>query len=389
MRTSIRDHWDAPSSPLRKAKNALSTTLGLPVKLYANFTELRSKLGPSSFDAEAIVPNLASALTSCLHALDARLNREEDDDGYADRFLERCNSVPGRAAQGLDVYVEAVQRAGIFGIFPPTFHWHPYHRGALRLGVVETRTLTVEPHALATMINELGADDATPQTTVASSSAEISPGEDDASEWAGIVTPSQSAASVVDVRAAGSGAVPSAQAEAALPPERMPRDLPEPHALFARTAPYLLQVSTERGFGGAQRVVLRVACSHQRTLEVLMEYLRRYLRMDETTSRRVRTVLHAISRAPFFIVQHMQGRILTNLGSQAPVVKLRLRESILAGPLYDSLEIEGSDERSLLRNDMPAINQVLVLSFVEGVLGYRFMTETNGVLIYRRDRPFE
>ena len=74
---------------------------------------------------------------------------------------------------------------------------------------------------------------------------------------------------------------------------------------------------------------------------------------------------------------------------QTPLVKLTLKESILAGPLHDLLEIEGFDERSILRNDLRSISPVLVLSFVEGILGYQYVTDIGGVLMYRRDRPFE
>ena len=68
---------------------------------------------------------------------------------------------------------------------------------------------------------------------------------------------------------------------------------------------------------------------------------------------------------------------------------MKLKESFLVGPLYDQLEIEVWDERVLSRNDLPQISPVLILSFVEGILGYRYMGEVSQVLMYRRDRPFE
>ena len=71
------------------------------------------------------------------------------------------------------------------------------------------------------------------------------------------------------------------------------------------------------------------------------------------------------------------------------MAKLRLRESILAGPVLDTLEIEEFDYRTLLRNDFPAFNPVLIMSFLEGVLGYQFVGDYRGTLMYRRDRPFE
>ena len=74
---------------------------------------------------------------------------------------------------------------------------------------------------------------------------------------------------------------------------------------------------------------------------------------------------------------------------QTAVVKVKLKESFLVGPLYDQLEIETWDERMLTRNDLPGISPVLILSFVEGVLGYRFMGDIGNTLMYRRDRPFE
>ena len=68
---------------------------------------------------------------------------------------------------------------------------------------------------------------------------------------------------------------------------------------------------------------------------------------------------------------------------------MKLKESFLVGPLYDQLEIETWDDRVLTRNDLPGVSPVLILSFVEGVLGYRYMGDIGGVLMYRRDRAFE
>ena len=53
------------------------------------------------------------------------------------------------------------------------------------------------------------------------------------------------------------------------------------------------------------------------------------------------------------------------------------------------LDITLWDDRCLVRNDLPALSPVLVLCFIEGVLGYRHIRDINGVLMYRRDRAFE
>ena len=242
--------------------------------LRASFPELIPLLQPYAPRWEEIVPRLAAALLPVLGALNEKL--ASGDEAYADRFLERAAAQPG---QGLDMRVEAAEAAPPF----EWLAWHPFHKGALRFQAPRARDYAIPRHALAPMIEALGADEA----TLAAAAADAGAGDDDASEWEGIATPSQSAASVAGGWASGWRAEPAREAASVGPPERMPKAFDEPRALFAKTPPYVLQVTTERSERSLKPEKIVVACSHARTLEVLRDYLQRYLRLDQTTSNRV------------------------------------------------------------------------------------------------------
>ena len=277
--------------------------------LRAAFPKLVPRLQPHCGEPDAVIPRLAAALTTFLEALNARLERDDDDGGdaaggFADRFLGRvaADAPPTqRAADGLEVFVDAAGAAPPRGPAAPKFDWHPFHKGALLLEVPRAHDYAPAPHAVAPMIERLGADEAATEAA-GDEGTGTAADDDDASEWEGVATPSQSAASVVGdwSRGAGfggtvggggfgGGAAEGAGRRSDLPPERMPQDFMEPRALFARTTPYLLQVSTERIVERtSERSVLRVTCSHQRSLEVLATYLRRHVRLDNTARGRVR-----------------------------------------------------------------------------------------------------
>ena len=74
--------------------------------------------------------------------------------------------------------------------------------------------------------------------------------------------------------------------------------------------------------------------------------------------------------------------------SQLPVLKIELEESHFGmGVLFDTLTIEPTDHRQISTN----INPILILSFVESILGYRPVgpASSDSQWHFKRDLPFK
>lgn len=122
---------------------------------------------------------------------------------------------------------------------------------------------------------------------------------------------------------------------------------PQPDKLLLEP-PYHLVV-----YGGGKTLV-EVLCSHSPTLELLAGYLKRYCKTNNKDVRR------------------------------PPVVDIQLHQSMFGfGVSYDRLTmtVEG-------RNPDCLVSPMLVLSFVEGVLGYKNVSGDGSSWIFRRDIGF-
>lgn len=116
--------------------------------------------------------------------------------------------------------------------------------------------------------------------------------------------------------------------------------LPRPELLFQSQTPYHLIVKIVHN-------AIHIYSSHQPSLELLSAYLTKY------------------------------ARNIDNPGIRQPIVRCELQASFWGyGALYDCLVVKPGDVRGSARWE--DINPVLVLAFVEGVLGYRAVGEEEG-----------
>ncbi|PBK89928.1 hypothetical protein ARMGADRAFT_1032993 [Armillaria gallica] len=129
-------------------------------------------------------------------------------------------------------------------------------------------------------------------------------------------------------------------------PERFPvlSSLPPPSDLFKSTAPYILTVSLYD-----QNLV--VHCSHEPTLKLLKGYLERHQW----------TKAHSVVSS-----------------------KLTLVESDFCPGTMDTLIV--SPNSSWERNCK--VNPTVILAFIEGVVGYRMVSTTGSIWMYRRTTLF-
>ncbi len=156
------------------------------------------------------------------------------------------------------------------------------------------------------------------------------------------------------------------------PPTAMPSltELPRPEILFASQTPYHLIVKVVHDG-------IVVQGSHQGSLELLAGYLQRYTRDIENISIKVNHTPNLIEK-----ILH------TLTPAQVPMVKSELQASLIGyGGLFDSVTITPGDPRSGWVN----INPVLILSFVESVLGYSPVTSagSESQWYFKRDVGFK
>ena len=142
------------------------------------------------------------------------------------------------------------------------------------------------------------------------------------------------------------------KSNAQTPSSTMPalETLSRPEVLFNNLAPYHLFLRETR-----HSVIIQG--SHQPSLELLCEYLRKWTKTMQQDSRGL------------------------------PVLKISLEESNFGlGVLYDSLIIELTDERQT----WVRVNPVLIVSFIECILQYRMVTTSTAIngTYFRREEAF-
>ncbi|KAI0880932.1 uncharacterized protein GGS22DRAFT_192769 [Annulohypoxylon maeteangense] len=102
------------------------------------------------------------------------------------------------------------------------------------------------------------------------------------------------------------------------------------------------------------RANVEIQCSHSPTLELLADYLKKWCKTNP----------HQASRPP--------------------AVEVKLHQSPFGlGPIYDRLTLSVEE-----RNSYFLVSPMLVLSFIEGVLGYKSVSVDGGSWIFRKDIEF-
>ncbi|KIX00629.1 uncharacterized protein Z518_09694 [Rhinocladiella mackenziei CBS 650.93] len=137
-------------------------------------------------------------------------------------------------------------------------------------------------------------------------------------------------------------------------PDMLPalQTIPRPDVLFQTLTPYLMQVLSS----GTNQVT--VTATHEPSLKLLADYLQRWIKNDPEDVRKI----------PYLRIK----LVVSNFG---------------LGLFYDSLTIEPFDHHQRRIR----VNVVLILAFIQGVLGYQPIHETSegGFWEFRRTIPFK
>ncbi|KAK0458891.1 uncharacterized protein EV420DRAFT_1642605 [Desarmillaria tabescens] len=311
-RVDIRDQWDSPNAPIHTSIATLQKTLGHKISPHAEWPALWSQLKDRFSDKSKFVPTVISIVVVWYERLLGRL----DNDVYADWTEELLSALEGGASLRIEPAPPKVTR--------PTTTWDRKLR-SFHLGIPNAEPMS---QARVASVFDKYFDDLFGET------AGVADDQED-TEWA-YVSSDPSSCSCFRLLPYPSTAGPS-------PSERLPvlSSLSRPSDLFTSTAPYILTI-TLRGREG-----LVVYCSHEPTLELLNEYLKKW----------AKTNTHDSLRRPIF--------------------KLTLVESDFCFGMTDTLVIEPY----LSHHD--GVNPTIVLAFIEGVVGYKMVYTTGSYWMYR------
>ncbi|KAI1097863.1 hypothetical protein F4804DRAFT_351053 [Jackrogersella minutella] len=122
-------------------------------------------------------------------------------------------------------------------------------------------------------------------------------------------------------------------------------------AVIPRPDQLLLKPSYHLTVYGGSKTKVEVQCSHSPTLELLADYLKKWCKSDFQDTRRPLVVDITLHQSPFSF-----------------------------GLMYDRLTMSVED-----RNSRFLVSPMIVLSFVEGVLGYKSVSVDGSSWVFRRD----
>ncbi|KAI1117719.1 hypothetical protein F5Y14DRAFT_447666 [Nemania sp. NC0429] len=349
VRLGIRDSWDSASAPVQAAIRGLQDVTGVRVTVNPEWPLLYAELGAFHPDAATLVPSVAVAVGACCTALGALADDEANAD-WADTLLERTGNhirIIVEVSKSREISLTwSAQQPGIIISLPKASvppqsqsHLSSFFAGALL--TLFDGTQQVRPEEDPSSISPPG--EATPTPT---------PTQDD---WAHISLDTKTGTAAATEIIESSRASPSPplttttrpQARGVPAPAPTPtfpsfdilpaiEAVPRPDDLLQRP-PYHLLVH------GASRTRVEVQCSHSPTLRFLAEYLRKWARTNHNDTRR------------------------------PPCADVTLHQSAFGlGLMYDRLTL-GSDGRHAAQAQ--AVSPTLVLALVEGVLGYRAVSQ--------------
>ncbi|KAK0104832.1 hypothetical protein ONS95_005099 [Cadophora gregata] len=310
IRQNIRDHFTSSTSPLVVKTTALTSTLGYPISIDPEWSMLWKTFQVHYSDSTTFVPNITTVILAWCDSFLQWLESESEEN--VDNLLELL-----QARSKVEIVLEVSPTSK-----RPSTTWQK--RKCCFIIALPNAKLPQHHTAMAGFSTDfLNLLNESPLHQAASVPGNVPALPTDPDDWADL-----------DLGSPESQIAPHAHIETRLAMTRaemedmMPETstIPRPEDL-ARRPPYWLVVRQEG------RMNVTIQGSHAPSLACLDEYLRRWCRGD------------------------------TSRVNRPPAVEIKLQESAFGlGLLHDTLTLEAARGRE--------VNAMLVLAFVENVLGY-------------------
>jgi len=332
IRIDIRDMWDSPKSDLQTSITALEKTLGYKIVPLVQWPILWNELKDRFPDKSTFIPSMSRIVIVWYERLLWRID--------GDNFPEWTEELLALLSQGKkQLIIEPSPpphdrpktswnaQTSSFNLGIPKIG-PPFHFNAVTAFDQDFESLLIQGVAAGVPADE-GWDDLATEPSRAPAPA---------------VSPSATA----EPRAATTPKVSGVSFEQRPMMDRLPGlgELSRPNELFAQRAPYILTLDMSVG----NPLVIR--CSHEASLKLISTYFNRW------------------------------GRLNTEDSMRRNILKVELVESAFCNGVNDTLTIEPYIS---FRNHNFQMNPTLVLAFVEGVLGYKFVHTNGHNWVYRSD----
>ncbi|OCK83714.1 hypothetical protein K432DRAFT_321727 [Lepidopterella palustris CBS 459.81] len=329
LKIDIRDKWVKEDTALQKAQKALSELIGYKIQCEPEWPMLWTELQPYFPDTSTFIPSVCSTLVAWCNALTTLLDDDSNSE-WTELALEELSK-----ASVLRIRIE------VDGTDRPTTKWTS-EKSAFTIFLPKSGT-----HHQSTMAAGFNGDflacfqpEPVPRIPLASKF------EMPDDSWADIETDSAVASGRIEPpkETASSTTAPAKVVVDRLPDASL---LERPEYLMLKP-PYHLILS-------AYLKEMTVQCSHPPTLKVIEEYLKRWTKRDNGTVNRPQAVVLTLQESPFGL-----------------------------GLVFDRLHISIEHSRMNYR-----LGPTMLLSLIEGVLGYTLTYGTGDTWTFRKETEFK
>ncbi|KAI1347869.1 hypothetical protein F5Y01DRAFT_307187 [Xylaria sp. FL0043] len=320
----IRNAWDNQDSPAQRAIKKFKEAIGVQISVIPEWPILVTELGPFYPDKEILVLSIAAAVEACVTALTS-LADDESNSEWADTLLERT-------ASRVRLLLET-SKSRELGIA-----WSDEQKGlviSLPKSAIPSQSymLSFFTGSLIKVFDEK-------EKHSISSKIESTAADD----WADVAVDNKT----------GNAAVIETPQRHATTEQSLTFDLipdvniiPRPDELLLKPPYYL----TVRDFSSSST---EVQCSHSPTLQFLSDYVKKWAKTNY------------------------------NHTNKPPLAEVELHQSVFGlGIVYDRMTIKAES-----RYTTQEVSPTIILALVEGVLGYKVISNDGPYWSFRRDVEF-
>ncbi|KAI0467330.1 hypothetical protein F4859DRAFT_495028 [Xylaria cf. heliscus] len=325
VQVGIRDSWDNEDAPVQKSIRNLKEVIGVKVTVQPEWPLLHAELGNFYTDKATLAPSIAAAVEAFCTALSTLADDEENAD-WADTLLERTES-----HIRISVGASKGREMGI--------SWSNQERGfiiSLPKSTVPSKAyiLSFFTGNLLKVFDEKAGHDtplSTEPTTV--------------DDWADVS---------VDNRTGNAAVIELPQRHSATTQQSPAFDVIPDVGTISRPDELLLKPPYHLIMYNNSKLSIDVQCSHSPTLQFIADYLKKWSRTNH------------------------------NKTTRPPCAEVQLHQSAFGlGVVYDRLTVVSES-----RYNTQAVSPTIVLSLIEGVLGYKSVSCDGSTWTFRKDVEF-
>ncbi|KAI0445182.1 hypothetical protein F4803DRAFT_193305 [Xylaria telfairii] len=326
LQVGIRDSWDNEDTPVQKAIRSLKEVIGVRVTVQPEWPLLLAELGTFYPDKATLAPSVAAAVETFCTALSTLADDEENSE-WADTLLEKTDShirISVGASKGREMGIS----------------WSDQQRGFIISLPKSAAPSKAYIHSFFTgkllnVFDEKAKHDS-------SSSAEPAAADD----WADVAVDNKTGnAAVVEVPIRY-----GATTQVISPTFDVIPDV----GIISRPDELLLKPPYHLILRDQGRESFEVQCSHSPTLQFIADYLKKWSRTNHNNTTR------------------------------PPCAEVTLHQSAFGlGVVYDRLTVVSES-----RYHTQAVSPTIVLSLIEGVLGYKNVSAYGSTWNFRKDVEF-